>query len=176
MKRYGSQIAAMVMAALITLYFWLKWWVVVLCLFVLLSCLIWYIVRRRRTTATQIFETKSIKEENPVVERQKQFIERRKTQGEAIRTLSFIISSQNKSCNRVINHLLDWHLEYSRNNMIYHTDLYDYLIDCAQQRLKTAKADYLKHELRLAITVVRKFMRGNTPEQVADWIMNDIAI
>lgn len=171
MKGYGSQIATLIVAALIALYFWLKWWAVVVCLFVLLFCLIWRIVRRRKTTATQSYKPKSAAvEENPIIRQQERLISRRKAQGEAIRTLSFVLSSQNKSCDRVIKHLLDWHLEYSRKSMIYHTDLYDYLIDCAQQRLKTAKADYLKHELRLTISVVRKFMRGETPESVAAWL------
>lgn len=142
-----------------------------MCLIVLLLCLICRITKRRKASIPSRHKSQHIAEtRNLTADFQKHRIDRRKAQGEAIRTLSFIVSQGGKSYERVVNHLMDWHLEYSRKGLINHTDLYDFLIDSAQQRLKSAKADYLKHELRVSIAVVRLFLRGYTPEKVAEWL------
>lgn len=171
MNRYSSQLVALCVAVCITLYFWLKWWAAAACLIVLLLCLICRIIKKKKASISNKHKSQNIAEtRNLTTDFQRDRIERRKAQGQAIRTLSFISSQGGKSYERVVNHLLDWHLEYSRKGLINHTDLYDFLIDSAQQRLKSAKADYLKHELRVSIAVVRLFLRGYTPEKVAEWL------
>ena len=64
--------------------------------------------------------------------------------------------------------LLDWYMEYLKSNVIYHQDLYDYLLTLIKERRKTAKANYLICELERSKIVVRSLIRGKDAAQIVE--------
>lgn len=69
---------------------------------------------------------------------------------------------------RLSSRFYDWLLDYLRADLVYSTDLYDYLLERAKKRLNSAQAEYLKSELRVMIDVVRLFMRGQSVEEAVN--------
>ena len=99
-------------------------------------------------------------------------LERRRAQVEVIISFSEAVSRSELDMDRVVKRFDDWYLEYAKQNGLYHKDLYDFILESCKERLKSAKADYLKSELRLSIDIVRQFMRGRSVEQVVETLAN----
>lgn len=112
------------------------------------------------TVSTKVEQSSAVSIEN-------ENLKRRRTQ---IATFEQFILRLNRAVlySRLSSRFYDWLLDYLRADLVYSTDLYDYLLERAKKRLNSAQAEYLKSELRVMIDVVRLFMRGQSVEDVVN--------
>lgn len=165
--RYTYTIYILLLSVALYLYFGLGWIAVVVYLVVLALLWVLLILSRRKSqsyTQTQpLSAAKVLGKDYDAMN-----LERRRQQREKVITFAEIAQRENLDFDRVVKRFDDWCLEYTNDNHIYHIDLYDFILERCKERLKTAKADYLKTELRLSIDIVRQFMRGRSAEEVVD--------
>ena len=112
------------------------------------------------TVSTKVEQSSAVSIEN-------ENLKRRRTQ---IATFEQFILRLNRAglYSRLSSRFYDWLLDYLRADLVYSTDLYDYLLERAKKRLNSAQAEYLKSELRVMIDVVRLFMRGQSVEEAVN--------
>jgi hypothetical protein len=166
MNRHHTYTVAILLFALaLYLYFGLGWIAVVVYVVVLVAA--WIVVAHYRRKEQEYTQTPPLTA-NDVLGKDYDALnlERRREQRERIISFSEAAQRDNLDLDRVVKRLDDWCLEYTNDNHLYHVDLYDFILERCKERLKSAKADYLKSELRLIIDIVRQFMRGRTVEQI----------
>jgi|GEM_PF-3736178 len=165
--------STLILAVVIYLYFWIGWWCVLFCAVAILLLLCYRAYRRYKidlrlnkyrytdtTVSTKVEQSSAVSIEN-------ENLKRRRTQ---IATFEQFILRLNRAVlySRLASRFYDWLLDYLRADLVYSTDLYDYLLERAKKRLNSAQAEYLKSELRVMIDVVRLFMRGQSVEDVVN--------
>lgn len=166
-RRYTYQILILLLAVALYLYFGLGWIAVVV--YLVAVAMLWIgVVLYKRKSEQQDLELQQ--PESKVVKRDLDALtlERRRAQVEVIISFSEAVSRSELDMDRVVKRFDDWYLEYAKQNGLYHKDLYDFILESCKERLKSAKAEYLKSELRLSIDIVRQFMRGRSVEQVVE--------
>lgn len=172
MKDNLSQIYVLILALLVFLYFLLGIWGVII---PVAGVAIYLLYRLYRAMASRRkVRIESVQGYKVEISPEQRAIERRRAQCETIRSFAIAVEGGDLQIDRLIRRMLDWHLDYSRKNEIYHIDLYDYLIDKAKERLKDARADYLKRELRLTIAIVRQLIKGRTISSTIEWLREEI--
>ena len=166
-RHYRYTITILLLAVALYLYFGLGWVAVVVYLVVLaLLWALWALYRRNSQSYTEnkpLTAAKVLGKDYDAIN-----LERRRQQREKIISFAEALQQSDPDYERVVKRFDDWALEYTNDNHIYHADLYDFILEQCKERLKTAKADYLKSELRLSIDIVRQFMRGRSAEEVVD--------
>ncbi len=168
-RRYYYQLAIVLFAIALYLYFWLGWIAVAVYLVavVLLVVLLFRLKRRdeQYSEIEPLTTDKVLAKDYDALN-----LERRRAQVERVISFAEAISRSELGMERLAKRFDDWYLEYAHSKKIYHIDLYDFILEQCKERLKSAKADYLKGELRLSIDIVRQLMRGRTVEQIIDSI------
>ena len=168
-SRYAYQIAILLLALALYLYFWLGWIAVVLYVVaVVLLVVVLIKLKRRDENYSETEPLTTVKVLNKDYESIN--IERRRAQVERVISFTQALNRSDLEMDRVAKRFDDWYLEYAHSHSLYHIDLYDFILEQCKERLKTAKAEYLKSELRLSIDIVRQLMRGRTTEQIIDSI------
>lgn len=166
MKRgYSYQTYILLLAVALYLYFWQGWIAVGIYLAVVALLLLSVWLLRRKSEQRQSGQTPT-KRSVKVDDLERRRVERRKEQSQKVREFIVAVDGRDLGMDRVAKRLVDWHLEYSRMNGYHHTDLYDFILDRCKERLSSAEAAYLRRELRQTIEIIRRFMRGQSVEQV----------
>lgn len=166
MKRgYSYQTYILLIAVALYLYFWQGWIAVGIYLAVVALLLLSVWLLRRKSEQRQSGQTPT-KRSVKVDDLERRRVERRKEQSQKVREFIVAVDGRDLGMDRVAKRLVDWHLEYSRMNGYHYTDLYDFILDRCKERLSSAEAAYLRRELRQTIEIIRRFMRGQSVEQV----------
>ena len=167
--RFSTQIYILLLAVALYLYFWQGW----IAVGVYLAVIVVIYLLSRKKSKQKTSAPKSIEVENSAQKRADALIARRREQGERLRAFAVAVEGSDLGIDRLVRRLLDWHLEYSRANGYYHSDLYDFLLDKCKERLSTAEAEYLKRELRLSIDIIRLLMRGREISEIKERVLNN---
>lgn len=167
--RFSTQIYILLLAVALYLYFWQGW--IAVGIYLVAVVVIYLLSGRKREENTPT--PKSFEVENSAQKRAEALVARRREQGERLRAFAVAVEGSDLGIDRLVRRLLDWHLEYSRANGYYHSDLYDFLLDKCKERLSTAEAEYLKRELRLSIDIIRLLMRGRDISEIKERVLNN---
>ena len=167
-KQFWSQIAVLLLAVVLCLYFWLGYWAVAAILFggVVLAVVI--AIRRRSTKAIEsqgVAKPSSVRVEKS---RDEVIAERRRAQGRNFFAAAEQIVKMRTDLQRTVERMLDWYSDYLKSNGVYHTELYDYMLQRIKERQQSAKASYLKRELNISKSIIRSLMRGYSAEQILE--------
>ena len=162
-----EQILGIVLAVAISLYIWLGGYAFIIYGVVAIAALVLYILQRpqkqkraeSKPTTMQSADLKQLSD---------QIVAGRREQGRKLLAVAEQIKAERAEYSRMIERLLDWYLEYLRDNGIYHNDLYQYLLTRIKDRQKQAKAPYLKRELNQSKVVVRAIMRGEQAQKIIE--------
>ena len=168
-KRFWSQIAVVLLAALLCLYIWLGYWVLVAVAVVAVALLVLWVVRLLRRKQP---------EDNPVrvavapqpKDRERVAVEKRRQQSESVFNTLRQLAVLRPESEREVNRLMEWYTEYLKSNSVYHISPYDYLLQRIKDRQSEAKAAYLKRELAESKGIVRAMMRGLSAERILESI------
>jgi hypothetical protein len=140
--RSSSQITVLVLAVALSLYFWLGYYAFIFYALVAVALALYlYLSHFRAKKTTQTQSTSAVAPTQELQQRDEQIVCRRKLQGQRLLTVAEQIKSSRSEYSRLMERLLDWYLEYLRDNMLYHQDLYHYLLLQIKERSKTAKAN-----------------------------------
>lgn len=165
-RKFTPQLVILLLAVAIYLYFGLGWAaVVVYIIFVLaiVALIAWRksLDSRNPSAKPELTNVQVLKKDFEAIA-----LERRKGQVANIISFAERLDVESEGMQRLAKRFDEWYIEYKRTNSIYHIDLYDYIINQCKERLKSAKAEYLKHELRLSIDIIRQFMRGRSVDDI----------
>lgn len=163
-----SQILVLVLAVAISLYFWLGGYAYIVCGAVVVVVVSIYLLRGRTSVKKDVEHKPTIVKSSELKELSIKIEAKRKEQGRKLVAVAEQIKALNPKYNRLIERLLDWYLEYLRDNGIYHQDLYQYLLVRIKDRQKEAKAHYLKRELELSKILIRAIMRGEDAHKIVE--------
>lgn len=164
-----SQILVLVLAVILSLYFWLGTLALVIVCSVALLFFLLYLWRRRVPRKSEDVPKRSQRgERSTFVERSEKIVERRRAQGRRLVEVAEQIESIKPDYKRLLERLLDWYFDYLKSNTIYHQDLYDYLLQVIKERNATAKAQYLKRELQHSKAIVRCLIRGFDAQRIVE--------
>lgn len=167
--RSSSQITVLVLAVALSLYFWLGYYAFIIYALVAVALALYlYHSHFRAKKTAQTRSTSAVAPTQELQQRDEQIVCRRKQQGQRLLTVAEQIKSSRSEYSRLMERLLDWYLEYLRDNMLYHQDLYHYLLLQIKERSKTAKASYLKRELQQSKLVVRALMRDQDATKIVE--------
>lgn len=167
--RSSSQITVLVLAVALSLYFWLGYYAFIFYALVAVALAIYlYLSHFRAKKTTKTVSTSAVAPTQELQQRDEQIVCRRKQQGQRLLAVAEQIKSSRSEYSRLMERLLDWYLEYLRNNMLYYQDLYHYLLLQIKERSKTAKASYLKRELQQSKLVVRALMRDQDATKIVE--------
>ena len=72
---------------------------------------------------------------------------------------------------KIINRLRSFHLKYLERNNIYVSDLYDYILRSANERINTAKRDFVKRECRIVIQIITQLKDGVSTDDIIRTIL-----
>ena len=160
-----SQIFVLLLAVAISLYFWLGRYAFIVygvVIAVVIPVYIWH-RKAKKVEHRPCTDLAAVPKDISA-----QIAHRRKEQGRVLLALSEQIKAQAPEHNRMVERLLDWYLEYLRDNGIYHQDLYQYLLVRIKDRQKEAKAHYLRRELEQSKIVIRAIMRGEEAAKIVE--------
>ena len=165
-RKFTTQLIILLLAVAIYLYFGLGLGAVVIyiiCVAAVVALIVWKKRRDSRNPSAkpELTNIQVLKKDYEAIA-----LERRRGQVANIIAFAERLDIQSEDMQRIARRFDDWYVEYKRSNSIYHIDLYDYIINQCKERLKTAKAEYLKHELRLSIDIIRQFMRGRSVDDI----------
>lgn len=163
-----SQILVLVLAVAISLYFWLGGYAYIVYGAVVVVVVSIYLLRGRTSVKKDVERKPTIVKSSELKELSIKIEAKRKEQGRKLVAVAEQIKALNPKYNRLIERLLDWYLEYLRDNGIYHQDLYQYLLVRIKDRQKEAKAHYLKRELELSKILIRATMRGEDAHKIVE--------
>lgn len=163
-----SQILVLVLAVAISLYFWLGGYAYIVYGAVVVVVVSIYLLRGRTSVKKDVERKPTIVKSSELKELSIKIEAKRKEQGHKLVAVAEQIKALNPKYNRLIERLLDWYLEYLRDNGIYHQDLYQYLLVRIKDRQKEAKAHYLKRELELSKILIRAIMRGEDAHKIVE--------
>ena len=167
--RSSSQITVLVLAVALSLYFWLGYYAFIIYALVAVALALYlYLSQFRTKKTTKTESTSAVVPTQEFQQRDEQIVCRRKQQGQRLLVVAEQIKSSRSEYSRLMERLLDWYLEYLRDNMLYHQDLYHYLLLQIKERSKTAKANYLKRELQQSKLVVRALMRDQDATKIVE--------
>ena len=168
-NRMITPIVVLTLAVVISLYFWLGYWAFVIVGVVVVACALFYFLRRIGVKRVDNCPTAPrVEQTHPFVERTDKIIERRREQGHRLVAVAEQLERLRPEHKRAVERLLDWYMEYLKSNVIYHQDLYDYLLTLIKERRKTAKANYLICELERSKIVIRSLIRGKDAAQIVE--------
>lgn len=168
-NRMITQIVVLILAVVISLYFWLGYWAFVILGAVALALASFYFLRRigaKRQEKSPI--QRKVEQSHTFVVQVDKIIERRREQGRKLVAVADQIERLRPKHRRAVERLLDWYMEYLKSNVIYHQDLYDYLLTHIKERRKTAKANYLICELERSKLIIRSLIRGKDAAQIVE--------
>lgn len=163
-----SQILVLVLAVAISLYFWLGGYAYIVYGAVVVVAVSIYLLRGRTSVKKDVERKPTIVKSSELKELSIKIEAKRKEQGRKLVAVAEQIKALSPKYNRLIERLLDWYLEYLRDNGIYHQDLYQYLLVRIKDRQKEAKAHYLKRELELSKILIRAIMRGEDAHKIVE--------
>ena len=163
-----SQILVLVLAVAISLYFWLGGYAIIVYGAVVVVVVSIYLLRGRTSVKKDVEHKPTIVKSSELKVLSIKIEAKRKEQGRKLVAVAEQIKALNPKYNRLIERLLDWYLEYLRDNGIYHQDLYQYLLVRIKDRQKEAKAHYLKRELELSKILIRAIMRGEDAHKIVE--------
>ena len=168
-NRMITPIVVLILAVVISLYFWLGYWAFAIVGVVVVACALFYFLRRIGVKRVDNCPTEPrVGQTHPFVERTDKIIERRREQGHRLVAVAEQLERLRPEHKRAVERLLDWYMEYLKSNVIYHQDLYDYLLTLIKERRKTAKANYLICELERSKIFVRSLIRGKDAAQIVE--------
>ena len=158
-----SQILVLVLAVILSLYFWLGTLALVIVCSVALLFFLLYLWRRRVPRKSEDAPQRSQRgERSTFVERSEKIVERRRAQGRRLVEVAEQIESIKPDYKRLLERLLDWYFDYLKSNETSTGDNYNVL---------GAKCDFLKNniagELDLAVLAACQLNRNG---EVADSI------
>lgn len=168
-KRFWSQIAIVLLAVLLCLYFWLGYWALVGLAVVVVAIVVIALIRvckRKKSADNKAFNPKPISVE--IKDRNSEIINGRKEQGVHFFDTARQIIASKPEFERAVNRMLDWYSEYLRESSFYHISVYDYLLNRIKERQSEAKASYLKRELQASKIIIRAMMRGCSVSQILE--------
>ena len=171
-SKHWSHIAVLIVALTLYLYFWQGWIAVATLYGVVVVALVCYGVVKARGKKAKPQQRSVVAHSEVRRDIMEQQISRRREQGETLRCLAICLEQRDESFVRLAERIMDWHLEYSRANGIYHSDLYDFILDKCKERLRSAEAEYLKRELRVTIEIIRSLMRKQSVEDVVQLVID----
>lgn len=163
-----SQILVLVLAVAISLYFWLGGYAYIVYGAVVVAVVSIYLLRGRTSVKKDVERKPTIVKSSELKELSIKIEATRKEQGRKLVAVAEQIKALSPKYNRLIERLLDWYLEYLRDNGIYHQDLYQYLLVRIKDRQNEAKAHYLKRELELSKILIRSIMRGEDAHKIVE--------
>lgn len=167
------QILVLALALAISLYFWLGIYAIIVYVLVVAVVLTLYFWPRMLTVKRKVDRQPS-SPQVVVEEMSKQIVERRKEQGRLLLSVCEQIKSLKPEYNRLVERLLDWYLEYLRDDGIYHQDPNQFLLSRIKERRKEAKAQYFKRELEMSRIIVRAIMRGEDASAIVERLESDV--
>ena len=156
-----AQYLILLISVAIYLYFLLGWVAVVLFVLLVVLALLWWCRWRFGRAESREPSVHKLGEGEFTQQVVANNIARRREQSATLRRLILAIDHSDIDAKHFVNRLTTWQLEYLRKSLIHHTDLYDYLINRAKERLKQATSHSLRHQLRVTIELVRILMRQN---------------
>ena len=168
-NRFWSQMAIVLLAVLLSLYFWLGYWAIVVALIVVIAIVVVAIFkanRRKKSADNSQFKPKPITA--TLKDRSAEIIEDRKEQADHFFDTARLISASKPELERVVGRLLDWYTDYLKTNSVYQYSVYDYMLNRIKKRQREAKASYLKRELQVSKTIIRAMMRGCGVDEILE--------
>ncbi len=103
----------------------------------------------------------------------KNYFEITKQQGEKIQAvIDALMALEDASKDQIINRLQSFHLKYWEKNNVYVSDLYDYILNAVNERIGTAKRDFVKRECSQVIQIITLLKEGTSTDDIVRAILS----
>lgn len=95
------------------------------------------------------------------------YFEISKQQGDKIQSFIEVALSSDITCKyNIINRIQLFHAQYWKKNNVYSTNLYDYILKTAGNRISTAKRDFVKRECTQVIQIITLLKNGTSNNDI----------
>ena len=88
-------------------------------------------------------------------------------QGKKIQSvIDALMTLEDADMYKIINRLQSFHLKYLERNNIYESDLYDYILKTANERINFAKRNFVKRECGIMVQIITQLKEGISTDDI----------
>ena len=97
----------------------------------------------------------------------KSYLEVSQMQGKKIQSvIDALMTLEDADMYKIINRLQSFHLKYLERNNIYESDLYDYILKTANERINFAKRNFVKRECGIMVQIITQLKEGISTDDI----------
>lgn len=166
------QVIYLILAVILIIWWWPYSLIIIIILVIIVLLSVYSSSNNKPANQTSSSQNRTPARRDVSYHAPKSYLEVSQKQGKKIQSvIDALMTLEDADMYKIINRLQSFQLKYLERNNIYVSDLYDYILRSANERINTAKRDFVKRECRIVIQIITQLKEGVSTDDIIRTIL-----